>query len=289
MIDVPLLDAHVHLWEVDRFEYAWLESFPTLNRDHGLDDYERATEDAGVDGMVFVECTESFDDEVSRQEVEWVESLAREEDRIRGIVAHASLEKGTDARPHLDWLSDRPLVTGVRRIVQEEPHDFLRRPDFLNGIRLLNEYDFTFDLTVRAAQLDSAIALVDQCPEVKFVLDHLGKPGIRDAAWEPWSRRIAELAERENVCCKLSGVLTEASLDDWTYEGVAPYVDHALECFGVDRVLFGGDWPVLRLAADYATWVDVVGRYLQRWSPSEKRALCRENAERIYQLPERSA
>lgn len=277
-----LIDTHVHLWDPDRLPYAWLENVPLLNQPHGPSEYREATEGADVDGMVFVECTESFDDAVSKQEVEWVQSVAEEEARLQAIVAHASLEKGAEARSHLDWLSDQPLVTGVRRILQDEAADFLTQEDFVGGVQLLGTYDYTFDLTVQSEQLDATVELVDRCPNVQFVLDHLGKPQIRDGEWTPWADTIVQLADRENVACKLSGVLTEADLDHWTYEDVAPYLEHAVMCFGRNRILFGSDWPVLRLAADYSTWLDVVHRFVEDGMVVEREGLFRKNAERIY-------
>lgn len=284
MSTLSVIDTHVHLWEVDRFGYEWLEAFPRLNQTHGLDDYTRAAENVSVDGMVFVECTESFDDRVARKEVQWVQSLADRDERIRGIVAHASLEKGGASRDHLDWLAEQPLVTGVRRILQDDPPEVLRDADLVEGIRLLSTYDLPFDLTVTAPQLEHAIELVDRCPEVQFVLDHLGKPAVRDGRLDPWRTHVERLAEREHVACKLSGVLTEADLDAWTPGDVAPFLDHALECFGPDRLLFGGDWPVLRLAADYPTWVDLVEATIQTYSEAERRKILRETAERVYDL-----
>lgn len=277
-----LIDTHVHLWDPDRLPYAWLEAFPVLNQARGVSEYREATAEADVGGMVFVECTESFDDTVSKKEVNWVQSLAKDEKRLQAVVAHASLEKGREARSHLDWLSDQPLVTGVRRIVQDEAPEFLTHSDFVEGVRLLSDYDFSFDLTVQSHQLDAAMELVDECPNVQFVLDHLGKPQIRDGEWTSWADAIVALAERENVVCKLSGVLTEADLGAWTYEDVAPYLRHAVACFGREHVLFGGDWPVVRLAAAYSTWLDVVHWFVENSSIAERTDLFRKNAERIY-------
>jgi L-fuconolactonase len=281
---LSLLDAHVHLWEPDRFEYEWLESFPRLNQSHNLDDYTEATGEVDVDEFVFVECTESFDDRVARKEVQWVQSLAERDERIRGIVAHASLEKGGASREHLDWLAEQPLVTGIRRIVQDDPPEFLVDSDLVEGIRLLSDYGFSFDLTVTAGQLEHAIELVDRCPKVQFVLDHLGKPAIREGRLDPWRTHLERLAEREHVVCKLSGVLTEADLEEWATADVAPFIEHALECFGPDRLLFGGDWPVLRLAADYSTWVDLVETSIQSYSDIEQQKILRETARRVYDL-----
>jgi len=284
MSSLSLLDAHVHLWEIDRFEYEWLESFPRLNQSHGIDDYTDAIGDVTVDDLVFVECTEAFDDVVARKEVQWVQSLAGDDERIRGIVAHASLEKGAASREHLDWLGEQPRVVGVRRLLQHDPADVMLQSEFVEGVRLLREYDFSFDVTVTADQLEHVIELVDRCPDVQFVLDHLGKPALREGRMDPWRSYLNRLAEREHVACKLSGLLTEADLDAWTSEDVRPFVEHALECFGPDRLLYGGDWPVLRLAADYPTWVDLLETMLSACTDAERRSIFRGTAERIYAL-----
>lgn len=284
MTELPIVDTHVHLWDLDRLAYPWLEGLPRLHQTHGLEDYDEAVGDAPIESFVFVECTESLDDETSRDEVRWVSSLAAQDERLQGIVAHASLERGMGTEEHLEWLAQRPLVEGVRRLLQDEPAAFFHRSDFIDGVQMLSSYDLSFDATVRAPQLPPLIDLVDACPDVAFVLDHIGKPNIRAGTLDPWREHLAELAERPNVVCKLSGVLTEADPENWTLDRVRPYLEHALECFGVDRVLFGGDWPVLRPAADYPTWLDVFGTIVQEYSPSEKRAIFRSNAERVYEL-----
>jgi L-fuconolactonase len=284
MSTLPIIDTHVHLWDLDRMAYPWLEDLPSIHETYRLEEYNAAAGDAPVEALIFVECTVSFDNEKSRQEVQWVSSLAEHEERIQGIVAHASLETGHADRDHLEWLAQQPLVTGVRRILQSEPDEFLQRPSFVEGVRMLAEFDFTFDITVRAAQLPSVIDLVDKCPDVDFVLDHIGKPNIQDGEFEPWSESLSALAERPNVVCKLSGVLTEANPEDWTTAEVRPYIDHAIEQFGVDRLMFGGDWPVLLLAADYPTWLEVLTNILERHTTDQKRRLFQKTAERVYQL-----
>jgi len=284
MSTVPIADSHVHLWDLDRMSYPWLEDLPSIHETHLLEEYEAAIGDAPVEKLVFVECTVSFDDEKSRQEVQWVSSLAEQDKRIQGIVGHASLENGRAEREHLEWLAQQPLVTGVRRILQSEPDDFLQRPAFVEGVQMLAEFDFTFDLTVQAPQLPSVIELVDACTDVDFVLNHLGKPNIQDGEFDPWGESLSALAERPNVVCKLSGVLTEADPENWTTKEIRPYVDHAVKQFGFDRLLFGGDWPVLRLAADYSTWLKVLSDTLSHYTEEEKRRLFQGTAERVYRL-----
>ncbi|MCP4309544.1 MAG: amidohydrolase family protein, partial [bacterium] len=129
-----------------------------------------------------------------------------------------------------------------------------------------------------------AIELVRRCPEVRFMLDHIGKPGIKDGISEPWRTQMRELATLPNVECKISGVVTEADHKAWTYDQVAPYVAHAIDCFGFDRVAFGGDWPVAELASNLVEWVGIVDRVTQGASPEELRKLYRDNAIRFYRM-----
>jgi L-fuconolactonase len=282
-----LVDTHVHLWDLGRRAYPWIAEHPVLNETHGIDRFDAECGAVPVKQFVFVECTVSFDDEVAREEVRWARALAEEDPRLRGIVAHASLEKGAAIRPHLEWLAERPLVRGVRRLIQEEPDpSFCLQDAFVEGVRLLAELDFTFDLCVYPDQLPQVIELVRQCPEVQFVLDHLGKPAIRDGAMDPWRARIRTLAECPNVACKVSGALTEADPDAWTPDVVQPYLEHVIRAFGSDRVMFGGDWPVVKRAAPYPEWVGLVRDAVRDCPPADQRRLFRETAERVYRLDE---
>lgn len=286
MLPFPLIDTHLHLWDLERFAYDWVQEEAVLNRTHDLDAFDAARNDeVAVEKMVFVECTVSFDDAVARDEVRWVQGLAEQDARLGGIVAHASLERGADVRSHLEWLADQPLVRGVRRLLQEEPDpDFCLQPSFIEGVQLLADFDFTFDVCVYHHQLSQVIELVEQCPDVHFVLDHIGKPAIRDGTMDPWREHISALADRPNVTCKISGVLTEADPEHWTPAAVRPYLEHAIEAFEFDRVMFGGDWPVLKLAGTYPEWVQLARAVVYDASSAEQRQLFRDTAERVYRL-----
>lgn len=284
MSNFQIVDTHVHLWDLNQIDYDWLEDIPELYSTHSVSEYDIAVGDAIIEKFIFVECTVAFDNAISRDEVEWVTSLADNDPRLAGIVAHASLEKPADIHAHLEWLSRQPLVKGVRRLLQDEPESFFREPNLINGLQLLADYDFSFDLTVRAEQLPQAIELIERCPNVNFVLDHMGKPNIRENRFEKWAINIRTLAELPNVTCKVSGLLTEANVTNWTADDIYPYVVHALNTFGVDRVIFGSDWPVLRLAATYVSWLDLLERLLDPFPIEQRQKLFRSNAERIYRL-----
>ena len=285
MIPADIVDAHVHFWHPDRFRYPWLDEVPALNRPHLPADFAAACAGANVGKMIFVECGRVAAQALA--EADWVSALAQSDPRLGGIVAHAPLEIGLPVRAGLQELAARPLVKAVRRLLQSEPDaDFCLREEFVAGVRLLAEFNFTFDLCVRHEQLRAVTELVRRVPEVTFVLDHFGKSPVRQGKLEPWAAALRALAELPNVCCKLSGLTTEADWKSWQPEILRPYFQVALEAFGFDRLLFGGDWPVSTLATDYQRWVETVVELTSGGSPAEQARLMSLNAQRVYRLKE---
>ena len=283
MPNFPLVDTHVHLWDVGRLCYPWLASVPPLNRNHLIDDYRRACGPVQVAKLIFVQC--ECDPSLSHQEAAWVAEVARVDPRLRGMVAQAPLEKGDAAEVDLGRLATIPLVKGVRRLLQSEADDgFCLRPDFVRGVRLLPHYGFSFDLCIFHRQLANAIRLVRQCPEVRFVLDHIGKPAIKAGVLDPWRGELRELAALPNVWCKMSGLVTEADCARWTSADLLPYIDHVMECFGVGRVMFGGDWPVSTQATDFPRWVATLDDALRGCSPDDLHRVYVRNAEAFYRV-----
>ena len=281
----PIVDTHLHVWDLSRLRYPWLDNVPLLNRDHLLADYTCACGSVAVAKMVFLQC--ECMPEQAQQEADWVAELARTDARIRGIVAWAPLEKGEAAAPALTRLADDPLVKGIRRIIQfEADPEFCLRPDFVRGVQSLPRFGFTFDLCINHRQLANTIKLVRQCPAVNFVLDHIGKPDIKAGLLDPWRAELRELAQLKNVWCKLSGLVTEADHAKWTPADLRPYLDHVLACFGADRVMFGGDWPVSTQASDYPRWVAVLDDVLAAhgYTPDELHQIYVRNAEKFYRV-----
>lgn len=283
MPSFPIVDTHVHLWDIGHLRYPWLASVPTLNKNHLVDDYRRATGPVEVAKMVFVQC--ECDPAQFQQEVAWVTEISRIEPRIRGIVAWAPLERGGPSDAELARLAENPLVRGVRRIIQFEPDiEFCLQPAFVQGVQLLAAHGLSFDLCINHLQLANTIRLVRQCPKVKFVLDHIGKPEIKTGMLDPWRAGLRELAGMQNVWCKLSGLATEADHAKWSSADLRPYIDHVVESFGFDRVMFGGDWPVSTQATDFPRWVSTVDEALSRCSPDELRKVYVRNAEMFYRV-----
>jgi L-fuconolactonase len=247
------------------------------------DDFRVTNSTSEVSKFVFVEC--SCDPSQSLDEVKWVVGLAQREPRLQAIVAHAPVELGEALRPRLSALAEFSLVKGARRLLQgESDPEFCLRPNFIAGVSLLAEVGYTFDLCIRHEQLPGITELVRRCPQVQFVLDHAGKPGIRARTFQPWARDLEELAKQPNVSCKISGLTTEAEIASWRPDDLKPYLDHVLTCFGFDRVLYGGDWPVALLATTYQRWLETVQAAVSTASSREQRQLFHDNAAIFYHV-----
>lgn len=279
----PIIDTHLHLWDPQYLHYSWLGDIPLLNKPYLLGDYDDATRNVMVEKMVFIQCESLFSQ--CEQEAEWVTKLAKTDKRIQGIVPWAPLEKGDKARDVLDRYAENKLIKGIRRIIQFEPNiEFCLQPGFIRGLQILAEYNLSFDICISHMQLKNTIQMVKQCPQVQFILDHIGKPDIKNQLFEPWKKELRELATMENVYCKMSGLVTEADLKNWKKEDLKPYIEHVIECFGTGRVMFGGDWPVALQSTTYSRWIETLDWALSGFSENELWKIYRDNALRFYKL-----
>lgn len=284
MIDFPIVDTHVHLWDTSRLRYPWLAELPAINRPFLPADYDAACQPYTVDRRVFVQC--EADPAQYRQETEWVSQLAAFDTRIAAIVSWAPLSKGEAARPDLEYLANNRLVKAVREIIQFQADPaWCLRPEMIDGIRMLAEFDLRYEICLKgAAQMANAIELVDRCPNVRFVLDHIGKPMIAAGEFVPWKSQLRELAAMDNVWCKVSGLVVEADPDHWTADDLRPYLDHVVDCFGLERLMWGGDWPVILLACPLRRWIETADRWSQQFSRHERQKLFRDNALAFYEI-----
>jgi L-fuconolactonase len=250
-----IIDSHVHFWDRSTLEYRWLDEEQShLAMDH-LPEHLRAA-GGDVDGLVFIQA--DCRDDQGFDEASWMHDLADQGVPVLAVVAHAPLETDAATRS-LDRLTTLPRVRGIRRLLQDEDAGFAVDPRFVDGVRQLAAYDFTFDLCIREHQLRECLELTARVPEVTFILDHLAKPNVSAGNnFGEWSVLIDELASRPNVRCKLSGLGNEAQPQDRTMSAFRPWVEHAIAAFGAARCMYGSDWPVLTLATSYLDWLQII-------------------------------
>jgi L-fuconolactonase len=272
------IDAHQHFWKYSPAEYGWIgEEMEEIRRDFQPADLKRELEALGVDGSVSVQARQTL------QETEWLLALADVNPSIAGVVGWVPL-----ADPHVDAELERfsrhPRFKGVRHVLQSEPAEKMRCANFNRGLARLHQYDLTYDILIHHKQLPAAIELVDRHPEQRFVLNHIAKPAIGRELRHSWQTLMLALAERPNVWCKISGMVTEADYRTWTEEQLTPYLDAVLEAFGARRLMFGSDWPVCLVACSYQRWHRIVRDFVGRLSINEQEAIMGGNAVKAYRL-----
>jgi L-fuconolactonase len=275
-----MIDTHMHLWDPAVLRYGWMEPNSRFNCRFGAAEFAAASHGLSVSRAVFVQC----DATDALAEVLWVSEQAALDQRIAGIVAFAPVDQGEGVRAHLTALNAYPLVKGVRWNVQDQPETVMADKSFRAGIRAVADFNFVFDLCIRAHQLPAATDLVRACPNVGFVLDHLGKPDIKAGQLDPWRSDLSDLAALPNVVCKLSGLVTEADHAAWSIHDLRPFVNHMIAVFGPNRVLWGSDWPIVLDVSDYRRWCETTEALLGWLDPATRKSLLHDNAIKVYRL-----
>ena len=270
------IDAHQHFWKYSAEQYAWIRPGTPLQRDWLPVDLERLQKPLGLDGSIAVQARQSL------EETRWLLELAAKNPSIRGVVGWVDL-RSPEVGEQLASFGLNPKFVGVRHVAQDEPDDrFLVGKDFLRGIEQLHGYGLRYDLLIFPRQLPAAIELVERFPLQPFVLDHCAKPQIATGQLEPWAGLLTQLAGHGNVCCKVSGLVTEANHTDWNPETLRPYLDVAESAFGRKRLLWGSDWPVCLLASQYEAWLKVARDWTSAWSSEEQASFFGGAAARFY-------
>jgi L-fuconolactonase len=284
LIPFPVVDAHLHLLDNRKFRYYWIPPGDKMDRPYLIEDYQRECGSLQVEKMVYLqgECPPAQ----YLEEVAWVAEIAEKQDgRIRGIVAWAPVEKGAAARPEIENLLKNKLVKGVRRKIQfRDDPGYCVRPDFIQGLKLLAEYGLSFDIAITYDLDDNIVKMVERCPEVSFILNHIGKPHIREKKYAPWAKEIKRIAAYTNVYCKVSSLATEADWDHWTIEDLRPYAGLVFERFGLDRTVYATDWPVANLAGDIPRCAETLERLMSGCTQEELRKVFHDNGERFYRI-----
>jgi len=274
-----IFDAHHHFWNYNPAEFGWIDnSMEILKKNYLPQDLEQQLFSTGVTGTVVVQARQTL------EETKWLLGLAEEYHFIKAVVGWVDLqsEKISD---QFNIFSDFPYLVGVRHVIHDEPDDnFILRKEFLRGIAKLQKQNLTYDLLLYPKHLRRAIELVSRFPEQKFILDHIGKPLIKSEIIHPWKEDIEEFAKRQNVWCKISGMVTEADLFNWKYEDLIPYMDTVLEAFGPNRILLGSDWPACRLAGEYSEIMNAGIRYVDNLSENEQKKIFCDNCLEFYNI-----
>ena len=271
-----IIDTHLHLIYPDRFSYPWLRNRPTIDKPWTIDDYFAEALPLGIESAVHMEVDVAQSDMLA--ESEFVLTLPR----IAGAIA-ACRPEHMNFVDQIERLSEHAHIKGVRRILHESADDLSQSDLFVENIRHLPDYDLSFDLCVRADQLPIGQMLAERAPDVTFILDHCGVPDVTGEGLDPWRENITKIASVPNVMAKISGVVAYAGAD-WTVDTIRPYVEHVIESFGWDRVVWGSDHPVVTLTGSLTRWVEATHTIIAGASDGDKAKLLHANAERIYKV-----
>ena len=277
------VDAHHHLWHFNSAEYGWLDGdLAMLRRDFLAEDLERATQSAGVNGAVAVQARQTV------EETDWLLEQAAATPVILGVVGWLPISD-PNFPALLDPYAGQDLLKGLRHVLQSEAPGFMEDRAFHNGLDALRGSGLVYDILIFEQQLEEATRFVDRHPDQSFVLDHLGKPRIAAGELQPWADWIRELARRENVVCKVSGMITEADPKRWSADQLKPYFDTVLECFTPARLMAGTDWPVLCAGCTYPGWWAVLSEWTAALSLEEQAEILGGTAIRTYGLTPRDS
>lgn len=272
------IDSHQHFWKFDPVRDAWIdETMSVIRKDFLPADLKPVLETNHIDGCIAVQADQS------EEETWFLLDCAAANPFVKGVVGWLDL-MSADIEEKLAQFSENTLLKGLRHIVQAESNDFMLRADFQNGISYLKQFGMTYDILVFPPQLPAAIELVNKFPDQKFVVDHIAKPYIKDGKIDAWKSHMQELAQASNVYCKVSGMTTEADWNNWTKQDFRPYLDVIFEAFGIERIMYGSDWPVCLLAASYKEQLDILEDYLVSFSEQEKHLVMGGNATSFYNL-----
>ena len=279
MTKTATIDAHHHLWRYTPAEYGWIdEEMAALRRDFLPKDLIEAMVSASIDGTIAVQARQTL------EETRWLLDQADDCEAIRGVVGWAPIA-GEEFPACMEEFDGRAKLKGLRHVIQgEEDEHYILREDFNSGIRTMAGSGLVYEILIYEQHLADTIYFVDEHPEQVFVLDHVAKPLIAGGVMQPWASRMTELGLRENVWCKVSGMVTEADWKSWTPETLKPYLDVAVEAFGPARLMAGSDWPVCLVASGYEQWWGVLRDYFAPFSEAERASVFGGTAIEVYGL-----
>jgi L-fuconolactonase len=274
----PAIDAHQHFWKYDPVAHSWInDEMSVIRKDFLPADLSPLLQQNKITGCIAVQADQT------EKETDFLIELAGKNSFIKGVVGWVDL-RAENIRERLVHYQKYPVVKGFRHILQGEEPGFMLQPDFLRGVAALKEFGFTYDILIFPKHISAAIELVKQFPEQPFVIDHIAKPFIKDGLIDEWKNGMQIIAQFPNVYCKVSGMVTEADWKNWTKEDFTPYLDAVTESFGVNRLMYGSDWPVCLVAASYEKMISLIQDYFSSFTASEQELIMGGNATRFYRL-----
>lgn len=273
------IDAHQHFWIFDPVRDSWItDDMAVIQRDFLPVHLKPILQENNIDGCIAVQADQS---EIQNS---FLLELASENDFIKGVVGWVDL-RAQNIEERLDYYSQFENMKGFRHVLQgEEDRALMLKPGFMNGIGKLKKHGFTYDILIFPDQLQYVPEFVNAFPDQKFVIDHIAKPDIKNRKVADWAKEMRAIAELDNVWCKVSGMVTEADWKNWKFDDFEPYLDVVFEAFGVEKVMFGSDWPVCQVAAPYKAMADIVTQYTSTLSLSEQSVFWGENAVNFYNI-----
>jgi len=283
MINFPIIDPHIHLWDQDVLRYPWLDNHPELNRSFLMSDYDQAKGLQEVEALVFVQCECEKDKYLD--ELAWVQSMADNDSRLKGIIPWAPLDQGDAIGETLAKMSEDPRVKGIRLIIQfEDDPDFCMRPGFIRGVQLLGELNMHFELTIDPFHFPRVIKLIEACPDTRFVLDHIGNPDISGGKIQPWKDYLKSFADSGPHFCKFSNLVCNANLANWKYNDFIPYAETVFETFGAERIMWASDWPHALRASSWQEWFDCADQLTNQLCLEDRKKIYYSNAKKVYNI-----
>lgn len=280
---MTIIDTHQHFWKYDPVNYSWInDEMQVIRRDFLPGDLAVVVNEEKLHGTIAVQADQT------EAETDWLLQLAAKNDFIKGVVGWVDL-RSSHIEERLQHYQQFSKLKGFRHVLQGEEPSFMLQERFLNGISKLNEYGFAYDILIFPQHLEAALQLVKQFPQQRFVVDHVAKPTIKDGKIDDpiaigWKTGMQQLAKHNNVYCKISGMVTEADWKNWTAEQLKPYIDVVVESFGIDRIMYGSDWPVCLVASSYNKWIETVKEYFSAYSAEDQEKVFSGNAIKFYQL-----
>lgn len=273
------IDSHQHFWHYDPAKHVWMnDDMTVLKTDYLPTDLKPLLKKCDLDGCIAIQANQA------EVENDFLLSLANQYGFIKGIVGWVDL-RSDNVSERLEYYQQFPSIKGFRHVIHDEPElDFMLQPTFMKGVSTLKNYGYTYDILIFAAHLPNTLTFVKNLPNQAFVIDHIAKPDIKIGKIDNWKKQLIDVASFENVYCKISGMITEAEWSSWEKDDFTKYLDVVVEAFGINRLMYGSDWPVCMLAANYEMQFDIVKDYFSRFSKTEQEQILGGNAIKFYNL-----